>query len=127
MRNVGINLILADSMSAVDAIAVELDIEEVYPVEELIQTYRTSPHATYFALGDSVPELEQLATYFTVRRGVIRVDGKDKFLGSNVDWMTKLLVKTSKTAAAEKVQTIRSFTVPEEKDDPFEELGYARR
>ncbi len=127
MRNFGINLILTDSMAEVEAIAKALDLVEVYPLDELTQHCLTNPDATYFQLGDQVQQLEQLAAYFTVRRGVIRVQGKDKFLGTNVDWMTKLLVRTTHTAAKQVVQPIRTFSIQEEKDDPFQDLGYARR
>ncbi len=128
MRTSGINLILADSHDTVKSICQTLGLDTVYPLSALPTRCMVEPDAVYFALGTTREELLQLSSFFNIRRGVICIAGKDEYLGSNVDWMTKLLVRKNERAA---VASIRTFTPQpvedDEKESPYEALGYARR
>lgn len=130
MRNEdGISIILADSYDEVKRLLGVVNAQEAFPLSRLSELCYTHPEAVYYDSRKDVNHLETIAKQFKIRRGVISVDGKAEFLGFNVDWMTKVLAdkKVADIEPAPIRRPVLELACMEEKDDPYEDLGYSRR
>lgn len=121
MKEHGISLIIADSMEEINSIRLALGVGEVSALKSFEQMIFIDPNAVFYAVFRSKREMEQLAQYFTVKRGVISYNGHRELIGFNVDWVKKLL-----TAPKERVLDSVPVGIPmeEERESPFESLGY---
>jgi hypothetical protein len=140
MRNDnGVSIVLADSESEVNRLLATLGVSVAHPLSSLQDVCLTEPDAVFTAVLDSQTKMERLTQFLTVRRGVMSFQGKRKFIGFNVDWMTRVLVtddldRAITVAAQPPVEPVRTMPKPvlvvvndEERDDPYAELGYGRR
>lgn len=140
MRNdQGISIILTDSDDEVKHLIKQLGVEEAFPLAMLSKVCSTHPDAVYYEILETEEQLKCLAQCFSVRRGILSVKGKRSYLGFNVDWMAKTLVTRDLERAIEasvpqltQVPIARPAPVlvvcnDEDRDDPYESLGYSRR
>ncbi|MNZ54931.1 hypothetical protein D3C78_728440 [compost metagenome] len=131
----GISIILADSNEAVDCILKDLSVEEAFPFRSLEQVFNLDPEAVYFAIFRTKAEMEKFASFLSVKRGVMCVDGKREIMGFNVDWMQKIILKPRNPISVPRavndpmVKAMPagfSIHLQGEKDDPYADLGYRR-
>lgn len=131
MRNdQGISIILTDSDEEVKYLITQLGVEEAFPLSMLSKVCTEHPEAVYYEVLDTEQQLKTLSQNFLVKRGIISVNGKRSYLGFNVDWMSKTLVTRDLEKAMEstikKPVALGPFFTEEDRDDPFESLGYSR-
>lgn len=124
----GINLILTDSLDSVKALCDALSVQTAHPLTELLDRCMQEPDAVYYIVGDSLEQLTTLSKNFNIRKGVIFFEGRKHFLGYNREWMTKVLVMRDLDNAISATSPVKiTVPAPEDRDDPFEALGYVRR
>jgi len=141
MRNdQGISIILSDSDDEVKHLIKQLGVTDAFPLTMLSKVCVTHPDAVYYEILESEEQLLRLSENFKIRRGILSVNGKRQYLGFNVDWMAKTLVTRDLEKAIEasipSLMTTPSLMRPtpvlvvsndEDREDPYEALGYSRR
>lgn len=136
MRNDnGVSIVLADSEVELQRLLKHLGVAVSYPLERLVEVSLSNPEAVFHVILATQGEMDRLVQYLNVRRGITSVAGKRNFIGFNVDWMTRMLAERDLDRAIEVATApVRPMPKPvlvrmddEERDDPYAELGYARR
>lgn len=144
MRNeVGISIILTDNDAETKRLLEVVQAEEAFPLGMLPQLCLSNPDAVYYETLTNPDQLRYLAKCFSIRRGVLSIAGKREFLGFNVKWMAEVMMIRDLDEAIKAGVPNRDcvnqstdpktptpvFTAPEddEREDPYEALGYRRR
>ena len=122
MKEHGINLIVADSAEEIENLRKILGVTSVSALKSLEQMVFVDPDTVFFSVLRTKKEMEKLFGFFTVKRGVMSYGGHRDLVGFNVDWVKKILA-SKKSAELPKPIVIPQ---PEEKDDPYTDLGYRR-
>ena len=122
MKEHGINLIVADSAEEIENLRQILGVSSVSALKSMEQMIFVDPDTVFFSVLRTKQEMEKLFSFFTVKRGVMSYGGHRDLVGFNVDWVKKILA--SKKSAEPPKQIV--IPQPEEKDDPYADLGYRR-
>lgn len=117
-RSIGINIILADSIDEVNSIAHAIGNPSIFKFKSFEQMCLIDPDAVYYALLSTSEQMYEFIKFFNVRRGVVSSNGRRDMLGYNVDWMKKLI-----KAPVAKIPP-KGFQIPEDREDPYQSLGY---
>lgn len=124
MKEHGINLIVADSAEEIENLRVILGVGAVSSLKSFEQMIFVDPDTVFFSILRSKSEMEKLFGFFTVKRGVMSYGGHRDLVGFNIDWTKKILAGNKPQPEVRKPIEIPQ---PEEKDDPYVDLGYHRR
>lgn len=122
MKEHGINLIVADSAEEIENIREILGIGSVSALKSIEQMIFIDPDTVFYSILRTKSEMEKLFGFFSVKRGVMSYSGHRDLVGFNVDWAKRILAGKKAVEAPKPIEIVQ----PEEKDDPYADLGYRR-
>lgn len=140
MLSIGISLVMYDDPAALPEVLKRLHAVRGVPLEDMINHLDTLYDEIFTVHYQNVAQAERLLSAYNTRRAVIVHQGKMNVYGRDLGW-AKACVSGGKITptpdpagdlnrALDKVmgQMPQGISIPDDdRDDPYESLGYARR
>lgn len=125
MRDGGISLLVVDTPENLSLLRDKLGVGEPMHIDNLISNVSQVEDLVFYTpFHDGRTLAEQYITSFNIRRAVIAIGDKVTVHGRDLGWM-KAVVAAKATPAPN--QCVRhGIAIPEERDDPWQDLGYTR-
>lgn len=137
MRGEGISLILVDNESEVGRVVKLLGVTHTAPLDDMIKHLDQMYEIAFVKVFDgTLRHAESYLHAYNIRRAIMVHSGKVQAFGRDLGWLQASLQSrkpvVEKGVLPEPVLKFASkaaegFSQPEEKDDPYIDLGYARR
>ena len=124
MKDGGISLLVVDTPENLSKLTKKLGIGQPMHIDNLISNVSQVEDLVFYTpFHDGRTLAEQYITSFNIRRAAIAIGDKITVHGRDLGWMKAVVA----TAAPEPHQRVcQGITIPEERDDPWEDLGYRR-
>jgi hypothetical protein len=137
MMSQGISLILVDDENEIPSLLPLLHIDNVVALDDMINHLDTLYDEVFYVLFTG-PEsaAEKYLHMYNVRRAIVVHSGKAKAHGRDLTWIKAVLGNSKREVVRGVLPEPKlnlgfldrsgGFSQPEEKDDPYAELGYRR-
>lgn len=137
----GISLIIVDNEDNVEVLLQRLNVVDAVPLSTLYDNVdKVEDLVFYHVMKTSQEEAERFAYCYNLRRALLWVDGHVHAHGGDLNWVKASLfrIEPARPIPVPEVQvavdkalpagfsTLPSFQAPEERDDPYADLGYRR-
>lgn len=140
MMSIGISLIIVDDENDLTAIAERLHMkrDDLVPVSQMVNNLQRMYDIVFYDVCQGpVEHAENYMHAYNIRRGIVVNRGTKRCYGRDFDWMKLAIDKCITAAKPAPLNLCRELDqpgqegichlLPEEKDDPHADLGYARR
>lgn len=136
MLSEGISLIIVDDEQEIARVLQLLGVDEAVPLRDMVNVLDRMYDVVFFEVFEgSMSNAEKYLHAYNVRRAIVVHEGRAKAFGRDLNWIKQSL--QCKARLVEEgilpppqmkfVQQPPCWQQPEEKDDPYADLGYGRR